>query len=64
MTSELLHLEEVSEMTRIPVPSLRFYRHNGTGPRSFRLGNRIVYKRADVEAWIEERYNADAQRSA
>jgi len=51
-------------MTRIPVPSLRFYRHNGTGPRSFRLGNRIVYKRADVEAWIEERYNADAQRSA
>jgi predicted DNA-binding transcriptional regulator AlpA len=64
MTSELLLLDEVSELTRIPVPSLRFYRHNGTGPRSFRLGNRVVYKRADVEAWIEERYSAEAQRSA
>jgi predicted DNA-binding transcriptional regulator AlpA len=60
MTSELLLLEEVSELTRIPVPSLRFYRHNGKGPKSFRLGNRVVYKRADVEAWIEQRYNAEA----
>jgi predicted DNA-binding transcriptional regulator AlpA len=28
------------------------------------LGNRVVYKRADVEAWIESRYNAEAARSA
>jgi predicted DNA-binding transcriptional regulator AlpA len=62
--SELLLLEEVSELTRIPVPSLRFYRHNGTGPKSFRLGNRMVYKRADVEAWIESRYEAEVGRSA
>jgi predicted DNA-binding transcriptional regulator AlpA len=62
--SELLLLEEVSELTRIPVPSLRFYRHNGTGPKSFRLGNRVVYKRADVEAWIESRYEAEVGRSA
>jgi predicted DNA-binding transcriptional regulator AlpA len=61
---EILLLEEVAELTRIPVPSLRFYRYNGTGPKSFRLGNRVVYKRADVEAWIEQRYNADVGRSA
>ena len=61
---EILLLEEVSELTRIPVPSLRFYRHAGKGPKSFRLGNRVVYKKADVEAWIEQRYNAEAQRSA
>jgi DNA-binding transcriptional MerR regulator len=44
---ELLFGEE--EITRIPLATLRFYRHNGTGPKSFRLGNRVVYKRADVE---------------
>ncbi len=58
--SEILLLEEVSELTRVPVPSLRYYRHVGEGgPRSFKLGNRVVYKRADVEQWIEERYNDD-----
>ena len=53
---EILLLEEVSELTRIPVPSLRFYRYNGTGPKSFRLGNRVVYKRSDVLDWMESRY--------
>ena len=59
---DLLFGEEVSELTRIPLPTLRFYRHAGKGPRSFKLGNRIVYKRADVEAWIEQQY--EAERSA
>jgi predicted DNA-binding transcriptional regulator AlpA len=56
---DLLFGEEVSEITRIPLATLRFYRHAGKGPKSFRLGNRVVYKKADVEAWIESRYNAD-----
>jgi predicted DNA-binding transcriptional regulator AlpA len=47
-------------MTRLPRATLRFYRHRGQGgPKSFRLGNRVVYKRTDVEAWIESRYNDD-----
>jgi predicted DNA-binding transcriptional regulator AlpA len=61
---DLLFGEEVAEITRIPLATLRFYRHAGKGPKSFRLGNRVVYKRTDVEAWIEARYNADAERSA
>jgi predicted DNA-binding transcriptional regulator AlpA len=61
---DLLFGEEVAEITRIPLPTLRFYRHTGKGPRSFKLGNRVVYKRADVEAWIEQRYQAEPERSA
>jgi predicted DNA-binding transcriptional regulator AlpA len=58
--NEILLLEEVSEMTRLPRATLRFYRHRGQGGlKSFRLGNRVVYKRTDVEAWIESRYNDD-----
>ena len=52
-------MTEVSEITRIPLSTLRFYRHTSQGPRSFLLGNRVAYKRSDVEAWIESRYNAD-----
>jgi predicted DNA-binding transcriptional regulator AlpA len=58
--SEILLMEEVSELTRLPLATLRFYRHRGQGgPKSFKLGNRVVYKRADVEAWIESQYQAE-----
>jgi DNA-binding transcriptional MerR regulator len=31
MLGEILLLEEVSELTRVPVPTLRYYRHVGKG---------------------------------
>ena len=34
------------------------------GPKSFKLGNRVAYKRADVEQWIEAQYNDTAGQSA
>jgi predicted DNA-binding transcriptional regulator AlpA len=63
--SDILLLEEVSELTRLPKATLRFYRHRGHGgPRSFLLGSRVCYKRADVLDWIEGQYQAEARRSA
>ena len=50
---ELLTLPEAAEVLRAPVATLRYWRHLGTGPRSFRLGRRVVYRLADVHAWIE-----------
>ena len=35
---ELLTLPEAAELLRAPVATLRYWRHLGTGPRSFRLG--------------------------
>jgi predicted DNA-binding transcriptional regulator AlpA len=55
---ELLVTSEVAEMTRKPQATLRWYRHQGIGPKSGRLGGRVVYRRADVEAWIEEQLAA------
>jgi excisionase family DNA binding protein len=61
--SELLRIEEVAELTRIPLSTLRFYRHRGHGgPRSFKLGTHVVFKRSDVEAWIESQYQAEGAR--
>jgi predicted DNA-binding transcriptional regulator AlpA len=57
--NEILLIEEVSELTRLPLATLRFYRHRGDGgPKSFKLGNRVAYKRSDVEQWIEAQYSA------
>lgn len=56
---EFMSTGEVSIMTTVPVPTLRWWRHNGTGPKSFKLGARkVVYRRSDVVAWLEEQYAA------
>jgi excisionase family DNA binding protein len=52
---ELLTVAEVAEPTRLSVGTLRYWRHAGTGgPASFKLGRRVMYRRADVEKWLEE----------
>lgn len=53
---ELLTITEAAEVLRAPVATLRYWRHLGIGPRSFRLGRRVLYRRDDLHAWV------DAQR--
>jgi predicted DNA-binding transcriptional regulator AlpA len=49
---ELLTTAEVAELTRTPIGTLRYWRFCNTGPRSFRLGRRVVYRASDLQAWI------------
>lgn len=56
----LLTTAEAAELLHTPVGTLRYWRHQGTGPKGFRLGARLVmYRRSDVLAWLEEQYNAE-----
>lgn len=55
---KLLRLPEVAELTGLPVNTLRFWRHQGSGPRSIKLGRRVVYRERDVVDWIDEQFNA------
>ena len=59
--SELLTVEQVSAAYGFPVATLYSWRHRGIGPASVRLGARVRYRRADIEAWITERTEADAE---
>jgi predicted DNA-binding transcriptional regulator AlpA len=40
---ELLTMQEVAHVVRVPVATLRYWRHLGTGPRSFRIGRSVRY---------------------
>jgi predicted DNA-binding transcriptional regulator AlpA len=52
---DILTLAEVAAMTRTSPATLRYWRSVGDcGPKSFRLGRRVFYHRADVEQWIAE----------
>jgi DNA-binding transcriptional MerR regulator len=49
---ELLTIAEAVDLVRCPVATLRYWRHLGGGPLSFRVGGRVLYRRADLDAWI------------
>ena len=50
--TKYLTTAEVAELLRMPVESVRYWRHVGKGPASFRLGRRVLYELADVEAFV------------
>jgi predicted DNA-binding transcriptional regulator AlpA len=57
--TEIISQPDLSEKLDRSLSTLRYWRHIGYGPKSFKLGNRVVYKLEDVEQWIEAQYNDD-----
>ena len=51
---ELLTMTEVAVIVRAPVATLRYWRHLGTGPHSFRVGRGARYWRSEVMTWLQE----------
>ena len=56
---DLLTIDEAAAIVRAPVATLRYWRHLGTGPASFRLGRRVLYRRSDLVSWIHAREQSD-----
>lgn len=51
--------EELAEMLGVPVATVRRWRYVQTGPPAVKVGRHIRYRREDVEAWLEERRQAE-----
>jgi hypothetical protein len=61
---DLLTITEAAVLLRAPAATLRYWRHCNIGPRSFRLGRRVLYRRDDLHAWIDDQHRQDASRRA
>lgn len=62
---KVLTLNEVAEMIRVPAGTLRYWRHRGTGPMSFKMGpRRVMYRECDVLDWIGAQYARSGVRKA
>ena len=55
---DLLTIDEAAVESRTPVATLRYWRHQGTGPKSFKVGRRVMYRRTDLRAWLQAQYDA------
>lgn len=59
--ADLLTESEAAERIRRPPETLRYWRWKGEGgPPSFKIGRRVMYDAADLEAWIEAQKNGAA----
>jgi excisionase family DNA binding protein len=57
----LLTINEAAELLRLPIATLRHYRAVGEGgPKSARIGRRVMYRRADVLDYIESAFAVSA----
>jgi DNA-binding transcriptional MerR regulator len=50
--SEYLTTPEVAELCRTAPETVRYWRHVGYGPPSFRVGRRVLYDAGKVRAWL------------
>lgn len=50
--TQYLTTVEVADILRTPRETVRYWRHVGKGPKSFKVGRRVLYAREDVEAFI------------
>jgi excisionase family DNA binding protein len=61
---DLLTITEAADLLRTPKATLRYWRHLGTGPRSFRLGRRVLYRADDLHEWITAQHDNDGPNLA
>lgn len=59
MKHEYLVTKEVADVVRTSPETVRYWRHIGKGPKSTKVGRKVLYRREDVEAWLETLYATD-----
>jgi hypothetical protein len=58
--NEMLTLAEAGTFLRVPEGTLRYWRHLGAGPHSFKVGRHIRYWRTDLITWLAEQTRASS----
>jgi excisionase family DNA binding protein len=52
---EFLTVDDLARLLRVPKATIYRWRTTGDGPRGYTIGRHVRFRRAEVEAWLEER---------
>jgi len=55
---EYMTTTEAAQHLRLSPSTLAKYRVHGSGPQFLKLGKKVVYEKADLDAWATERSRA------
>ncbi len=61
-SSELLTISEVAELLRTPTSSLYSWRTRKVGPPAIKVGRKILYRRGEVEWWLETQKTTESKQ--
>jgi predicted DNA-binding transcriptional regulator AlpA len=51
----LIGTADAAEILGLTPETLRYWRYMNQGPRSFRIGRHVKYRREDIDSWLESR---------
>ncbi|OBH00409.1 hypothetical protein A5696_16260 [Mycobacterium sp. E2699] len=54
--SPVMTLQEFAEMVNTPVNTVRHWRAIGYGPKTARIGRRVMVRRAEAEEWLAQQF--------
>ncbi|MGH3834204.1 MAG: helix-turn-helix domain-containing protein [Pseudonocardiaceae bacterium] len=52
--TKYLTTADVADLCRASRETVRYWRHIGKGPSSFKVGRRVLYDERDVHKWLED----------
>lgn len=58
---EYLTSQEVADLLRLPVATLRAWRHRKVGPPAFKVGKHLRYDLTQVLLWVSQRQEEEQQ---
>jgi predicted DNA-binding transcriptional regulator AlpA len=59
--SAFFSTEGLAEYLGRPIDTIRRWRYVGDGPPGIRIGRRVMYAKADVEKWLQDRAAEEAR---
>lgn len=55
VTDHLLSITDLAELLGVPVATVRWWLHQGTGPAYYKLGRHPKFRLSDIDRWLEAR---------
>ena len=59
---EFLTVDDLARLLQVPKATIYRWRTTGDGPPGYSIGRYVRFRRAQVEAWLEERADEPGQR--
>ncbi len=53
MIDNLMTVQDVAAYLGVPAATVYQWNSRGQGPKRYRLGKHVRYRRADVDAWVD-----------
>lgn len=61
MPEPFVTIEGLADELGVPVRTVYAWRHRGLGPRGYKIGKHVRFRRPDVEAWLERQADQPQQ---